>query len=125
MYGVGGQSISEPTGMPSNDIWMLGLGIGPSFHVASLPCRSRWRSAWQVNHGGHYGDEHLSLLNQLRLTIGVPVGPVTLVAGGALNAYVSNDRSSPLITSRIAAPDPMGSDVTVKVWPSLFVGARL
>ena len=123
VYGFGGQSISEPTGTPSDDVWMFGLGVGPSLRVGGLPVDVE-AIAWQVNHGHRY-DEHLSLLNQLRLTVGVPLGPVTLVAGGAINAYVSNDHTSPFITARSTNPDPMSTDVTVKLWPSLFVGARI
>ena len=102
---------------------MYGLGLGPSFHLGTVPADLE-AIAWHVSHGAHHEDQ-LSLLNQLRLTIGVPIGPVTLVAGGALNVYVSDDHSSPLITARSSAPDVMNTDVTVKVWPSLFVGARL
>jgi len=123
VYGIGGQSISEPTGAASDDVWMFGLGVGPSLRVGGLPVDIEAVS-WQVNHGHRY-DEHLSLLNQLRLTVGVPLGPVTLVAGGAINAYVSNDHTSPFITARTTTPDPMSTDVTVKLWPSLFVGARI
>jgi hypothetical protein len=123
VYGFGGQSITEPTGAPSDDVWMFGLGVGPSLHVGGLPVDVE-AMTWQVNHGHRY-DEHLTLLNQLRLTVGVPLGPVTLVAGGAINAYVSNDHTSPFITARTTTPDPMSTDVTVKLWPSLFVGARI
>ena len=124
VYGFGGQHVSEPNGAPNDDVWMYGLGIGPSFHVANLPVDLDV-IAWEVNHGDHHED-HVSLLDQLRLTVGVPVGPVTLVAGGALNAYVSSDHSSPFITARTTMPiDPMDTTVTVKVWPSLFVGARI
>ncbi|MEO8553685.1 MAG: hypothetical protein ABI678_27110, partial [Kofleriaceae bacterium] len=123
VYGFGGQRVSETAGAPNNDVWMYGLGFGPSFHIAGLAADLE-AVAWHVSHGKHHEDQ-LSLLNQLRLTIGVPVGPVTLVAGGAINAYVSSDHSSPFITARTTTPDPMNTDVTVKLWPSLFVGARL
>lgn len=124
VYGFGGQHVTAAEGTPNNDVWMYGLGIGPSFRVANLPIDLE-AVAWEVNHGSHHED-HVSLLNQLRLTIGVPVGPVTFVAGGAINAYVSSDHSSPFITARTTMPtDPMDTTVTVKVWPSLFVGARI
>jgi hypothetical protein len=124
VYGFGGQHVDAVDGAPNNDVWMYGLGIGPSFHVANLPVDLDV-IAWEVNHGDHHED-HVSLLDQLRLTVGVPVGPVTFVAGGALNVYVSSDHSSPFITARTTMPiDPMDTTVTVKVWPSLFVGARI
>jgi hypothetical protein len=123
VYGFGGQHVDAIDGAPNNDVWMYGLGFGPSFHVANLPVDLDV-IAWEVNHGDHHED-HVSLLHQLRLTVGVPVGPVTLVAGRALNAYVSSDSSSPFITARTTMPiDPMDTTVTVKLWPSLFVGAR-
>lgn len=123
VYGFGGQNTSETAGAPNNDVWMYGLGVGPSFHIAGLPADLD-AIAWHVSHGAHH-ESQLSLLNQLRLTIGVPVGPVTLVAGGAINVYVSDDNSSPFITARTTTPDPMNTDVTVKLWPSVFVGARI
>jgi hypothetical protein len=101
---------------------MYGLGVGPSFHVANLPADVE-AIAWHVNHGARY-DTRLSLLNQLRLSIAIPIGPVALVAGGALNVYVTNDPSSPLVVARTQG-DTMSSDVTVKLWPSVFVGGRI
>ena len=124
VYGFGGQHVDAADGAPNNDVWMYGLGIGPSVHVGSLPVDVDV-IAWEVNHGSHH-EAHVSLLNQLRITVGIPVGPVTLVAGAALDAYVSSDHTSPFITARTTAPtDPMDTTVTVKVWPSLFVGARI
>jgi hypothetical protein len=123
VYGVGGQSVSEPTGAANNDVWMFGAGLGPTLHAGTLPVDLE-AMAWHVDHGGRF-DEHLSMLDQLRLTIGVPVGPVALVAGGALNVYISDDHSSPFILARTSMPDPMATNVTVKIWPSLFVGARI
>jgi hypothetical protein len=67
----------------------------------------------------------LATFNPLRLTVGVPVGAVTPITGGALSAYVSSDHSSPFTTARTTIPiDPTDSTVTVKVWPSLF-GAHI
>jgi hypothetical protein len=124
VYGFGGQHVDTAAGMPNNDVWMYGLGLGPSFHIMGLPTDIDV-IAWEVNHGDRH-ENHVSLLNQARLTIGVPIGPVTLVAGGAINAYVSSDHDSPFITARTTTPtDPMDTSVTVKVWPSVFVGARI
>nr|HEX4314061.1 hypothetical protein [Kofleriaceae bacterium] len=128
VYGVGGQQIADSSDMPSSgghandDIWMVGLGVGPSFHLASLPADLE-AVAWHVSHGSHF-DSHLSMLDQLRLTVAIAVGPVALVAGGALNVYVSDDPATPLITPR-AMSGSTGTDVSTTVWPSLFVGARL
>jgi hypothetical protein len=122
VYGIGGQQVDAASGMPNNDLWMLGFGFGPSFHIAGLPTDLE-AIAWHVDHGSRF-DEHLSLLAQLRLTISVPLGTAALVAGGAINTYITDDPTSPLAIARTAA-DPMTSDVHVHVWPSAFVGVRL
>ncbi|HUJ63862.1 MAG TPA: hypothetical protein VLX92_35420, partial [Kofleriaceae bacterium] len=122
VYGIGAQPISVASGAANNDVWMYGLGLGPSFHLGPLPTDLE-AMAWHVNHGDRF-DDRLSLLTQLRLTVALPIGPVKLVAGGAINAYISNDPSSPF-APRTIAPEPMTTDVTVHVWPSVFAGVRI
>ena len=51
-------------------------------------------------------DSHLSLLNQLRLTIAIPLGTASIIAGGAINTYVSTDHESPLAIARTTG-EPM------------------
>ncbi len=121
VYGVGGQHVEVASGMPNNDVWMLGLGFGPSFHIAGLPADLD-AIAWHVNHGSTF-DDRLSLLAQARLTLAIPLGRVALVAGGAIDTYISTDATSPLAVARTTGT--MSSDVHVHVWPSAFIGVRL
>ena len=122
VYGVGGQHVDVATGMPNNDVWMLGAGFGPSFQIAGLPADLD-AIAWHVNHGSAF-DDRLSLLAQARLTLAIPIGRASLVAGGAINTYVSTDNASPLAIARTTS-DTMSSDVRVHAWPSAFIGVRL
>jgi hypothetical protein len=125
VYGVGGHPVD--TAGPSDDVWMYGLGFGPSWRVAHTRIDLE-TIGWQVNHGPRHGSD-ISILGQLRLSFAHGIGPFAIVAGGALNTYVSNDHSSPLLLERRAPGDMMdpahANDVTVEVWPSAFVGLRL
>jgi hypothetical protein len=71
--------------------------------------------------------DRLSILAQARLSIAYGLGPISLVAGGALDAYISDDAQSPLILEHRARGPTMTTthDVTVTKWPSVFVGVRL
>ena len=123
VYGFGGQSITEPTGAPSDDVWMFGLGVGPSLHVGGLPVDI----------------EAMTLAGQPRPPLrrspqpAQPAPPHRRRAARSGHARrrrrdqrVRLERSqSPFITARTTTPDPMSTDVTVKLWPSLFVGARI
>ena len=129
VYGIGGQYVSEADNMPNSDLWMYGLGIGPSFKVMNLPVDLE-AMVWNVNYGSHIETDHVSLLNQLRLSIAVPIGPVKLVVGGAVNVYVATDHSSPLLLERFdgamnGTPDPSATNTVVKLWPSAFLGVRI
>jgi hypothetical protein len=106
----------------NDDVWMYGLGLGPSFRLAGLPTDLEVM-AWHVNHGASH-DSHLSLLNQLRLTVAIPLGTASIIAGGAINTYVTTDHESPLVIARTTG-EPMSNDVVVKLWPTLFVGVRI
>ena len=121
VYGVGGQHVDVAGGMSNNDVWMLGAGFGPSFHIAGLPADLD-AIAWHVNHGSTF-DDRLSLLAQARLTLAIPIGRAALVAGGSIDTYVSTDHDSPLAIARTTGT--MTNDVRVHVWPSAFVGVRL
>ncbi|HEY0255255.1 MAG TPA: hypothetical protein VGC41_27190, partial [Kofleriaceae bacterium] len=122
VYGVGGQHHSDTEAGANNDVWMYGLGFGPSFKIMNLPADLE-AIGWHVSHGSNFGGD-LSLLAQLRLSVGIPFGPVTLVAGGAINTFVSDDHASPLFSARVN-DYPMDSSTVVRVWPSVFVGARI
>jgi hypothetical protein len=105
VYGVGGHPVKE-TG-PSDDVWMYGLGFGPSlpFDDTVIDLEA---IGWQV-----------------RLSIAHHWGPFALVAGGILNSYITSDPQSPLILERRTAGSVMTSGVTVTTWPSAFVGVRI
>jgi hypothetical protein len=122
VYGVGGQQIDTPSSMPNDDVWMFGLGFGPSFHLGGLPTDLE-AIAWHVGHGSEF-DNHLSLLAQARMTTSIPLGHLAVIVGGAINTYVTTDAGSPLAIARTTG-ESMTSDVRVRVWPTAFVGVRL
>ena len=121
VYGVGGHPVKEDG--PSDDVWMYGLGFGPSLSFDNTVIDLE-TIAWQVNHGPRH-ESDISILGQLRLSIAHHWGPFALVVGGILNGYVTNDQESPLVLERRADGAPMESGVTLTVWPSAFIGVRI
>jgi hypothetical protein len=121
VYGVGGHPVKE-TG-PSDDVWMYGLGFGPSLAFDNTVIDLE-AIGWQVNHGPRH-ETDISILGQLRLSIAHHWGPFAIVAGGVLNAYVTSDQQSPLILERTTGTVMMDSHVTVTTWPSAFIGVRI
>ena len=128
VYGIGGHPVDEDglgTGSSggAEDVWMYGLGFGPSWRAGGTVFDLEL-IGWQINHGtSHY--DGLSLLGQLRLSMAYGVGPLQLVAGGALNAHVSSDPQSPLVLERRTMDPEMTREVRVVTWPSAFVGVRI
>lgn len=121
VYGIGGHPVNQ-TG-PSDDVWMYGLGFGPSLAFDNTVIDLE-AIGWQVNHGPRH-ESDVSVLGQLRLSVAHKWGPFALVAGGILNAYVTSDQQSPLILERRTSGEPMATGVTVTTWPSAFVGLRI
>jgi hypothetical protein len=128
VYGVGGHPVDKD-GVGStgdgdrDDVWMYGLGFGPSWRTGSALFDLEL-IGWQINHGkSHY--DGLSLLGQLRLSMAYGLGPFQVVAGGALNTHVSSDPQSPLMLERRTVEPQMTREVTVVWWPSAFVGLRI
>ena len=121
VYGIGGHPVNE-TG-PSDDVWMYGLGFGPSLAFDNTVIDLE-AIGWQVNHGPRH-ERDVSVLGQLRLSVAHHWGPFAIVAGGILNAYVTNDPLSPLILERRTSGSPMATGVTVTTWPSAFIGLRI
>ncbi|HEU0034885.1 MAG TPA: hypothetical protein VFQ53_29875 [Kofleriaceae bacterium] len=121
VYGIGGHPVDE-TG-PSDDVWMYGLGFGPSWRIQHTRIDLE-AIGWEVSHGFRHSDD-LSILGQLRLSLAHGIGPFAIVAGGALNAYISNDAQSPLFLERRTEPVMETREVSVEVWPSAFVGLRI
>jgi hypothetical protein len=121
VYGVGGHPVKE-TG-PSDDVWMYGLGFGPSVEFDDTVIDLE-AIGWQVNHGPRH-ESDVSVLGQLRLSIAHHWGPFAIVAGGVLNTYVTNDHESPLYLERTRAGSTMPTGVTTTTWPSAFLGLRI
>ena len=121
VYGVAGHRV-DSTG-PNDDVWMYGLGFGPSLRFADTVVDLE-AIAWQVNHGPRH-ESDISVLGQLRLSIAHHWGAFAVVAGGILNTYVTNDLQSPLMLERRTGDAPMTGGVTTTVWPSAFVGVRI
>lgn len=126
VYGVGGKverSLVDDE-LTGDDAWMYGLGFGPSWQRGRTTVDVE-AMAWHVVYGDDLDAEELDLLGQLRLVVGHPIGPASLVVGGALNAYVTTDEQRRELGALRMAPAPGADDVRVTLWPSAFVGLRL
>ncbi|MBK9034724.1 MAG: hypothetical protein IPL61_26245 [Myxococcales bacterium] len=124
VYGVGGHldgGLTDRT-VDERDVWMYGLGMGPSWRRGATTFDLE-AMAWHVVYGGEFGDE-LDLLNQLRLVVGHRVGPAAVVVGAAVNVYVTSDPTRDRIDAR-RMTTPGDDGVRVQVWPTAFVGVRL
>jgi len=126
VYGVGGHADSSLVDreVSDRDVWMYGLGMGPSWKrgAATVDVEAM---AWHVVYGGDFTSE-LDLLNQLRVVVGYPIGPATVVVGAALNVYVTSDQTRDGLTAkRMTTPALDDRDLHVQIWPTGFVGLRL
>lgn len=127
VYGVGGHADSALVDreVSDQDVWMYGLGMGPSWKRgdATLDVEAM---TWHVVYGGDFTSD-LDLLNQLRFVVGYPIGPATLVAGGAVNVYVTSDQTRDGVRALPKMTTPVVDDheVHVQIWPTGFIGLRL
>jgi hypothetical protein len=121
VYGVGGHPVDRSG--PNDDVWMYGLGFGPSLPIGDTVIDLE-AIGWQVNHGPRH-ESDVSILGQLRLSVAHHWGPFGVVVGGILNTYITSDPQSPLILERRTTGAPMSSGVTTTIWPSAFVGVRI
>ncbi len=122
VYGVGGHPVDRNG--PNDDVWMYGLGFGPSLPMGDTVIDLE-AIGWQVNHGPRH-ESDVSILGQLRLSVAHHWGAFGVVAGGILNTYVTDDPQSPLVLERRTTGAPMSSsNVTTTIWPSAFVGVRI
>ncbi len=126
VYGVGGH-LDQP-GMDrqvtDDDVWMYGLGMGPRWRRGGATIDLE-AMAWHVIYGGDFDPPELNLLNQLRLVVGFRVGPVGLVGGAALNAYVTTDPARDRLDAKPTMAEPDRTGTRVQIWPTAFVGVRL
>lgn len=110
-----------------DDMWMYGLGFGPSWRAGAATTVDVELMAWHVFYGTDVTEE-LDGLAQLRAVVGHRLGPASLVVGGALNAYITTDEARAGYGARLvpgAMPPARTDDVRVDVWPSVFAGVRL
>jgi hypothetical protein len=121
VYGVGGHPVDRAG--PSDDVWMYGLGFGPSLPIGDTVIDLE-AIGWQVNHGPRH-ESDISILGQLRLSVAHHWGAFGVVAGGILNTYVTSDPQSPLMLERRTTGAAMPGGVTTTIWPSAFVGVRI
>jgi hypothetical protein len=108
-----------------HDHVLAGLGIGLHHPLSEgarplaldLDAINWWTDVWS-------GD--LSQLDQLRVTLAVPVGPIDLIAGAAANVYISDTMDESANFHPVIARQ-LGDDNGVHVvsWPSVFAGVRM
>lgn len=108
-----------------HDHVLAGLGIG-LHHPLSDGARPLALDIDAINWWTDVWSGDLAQLDQLRVTVAVPVGAVDLLAGAAANVYISDtmDESAnfhPVIARQIG--DDNG--VHVVSWPSVFAGVRM
>ena len=126
VYGVGGH-LDQPgvdRQVTDDDVWMYGLGMGPSWQRGGATIDLE-AMAWHVIYGGDFDPPELNLLNQLRVVVGFRVGPVGLVGGAALNAYVTTDPARDRLDAKPTMAEPYRTGTRVQIWPTAFVGVRL
>jgi hypothetical protein len=131
VYGVGGHPVdrSDSSRSGNDDVWMYGLGFGPSIQLGDDNVIDLEAIAWQVNHGPSH-ESDLSLLAQGRLSVTHYWGPFGIVAGVVYNTYITDDHMSPLLLERRAtrtptSPSTPDRSTTVERWPSAFIGIRI
>ncbi|HTJ45621.1 MAG TPA: hypothetical protein VL463_26140 [Kofleriaceae bacterium] len=123
VYGVGAQRAQDVSATAREDLWMAGLGLGPSWEIGA----TTWdleAICWHVSPGAKY-ETNLSLLNQLRLSVGMKLGGVQLVGGAALNVFVGDNARAPFLARTIDPTTPMDDGVGVRTWGTLFAGVRI
>src|SRR5205814_102835 len=81
VYGIGGHPV-DTHGGANDDVWMYGLGFGPSWRVAHTRVDLE-AIGWEVNHGARQSTD-ISILGQLRLPLALGVGSTKC---GFLNAH--------------------------------------
>lgn len=132
VYGVATPLDGLGDRMTTDQTWMYGIGVGPSF-TAGRTTLDVELMAWHVLYAdelplpGH-GPDAVNVMSQLRAVVGLPVGPLHLVAGASADVFVTTDerRSTTAARYGMGTMSTTGAeDVRVTVWPTVFVGGRL
>lgn len=109
---------------PDHPDLLVGAGLGVHLPMQSgnraigmdIEAMAWLTDLWHGNHGS---------LEQLRATVAVPLGPVEIIAGAAVNVGIdkvetANDAFHPVLAKRFVSDD----GVHVAVWPTVFAGLR-
>ncbi|HEU4610853.1 MAG TPA: hypothetical protein VFS15_02205, partial [Kofleriaceae bacterium] len=108
-----------------HDHVLAGLGLG-LHHPLSEGARPLALDVDAINWWTDVWSGDLSQLDQLRVTLAVPFGPVDLLAGAAANVYISDTMDESANFHPVIARQ-LGDDNGVHVvsWPSVFAGVRM
>ena len=135
VYGLGGRVGKDEVGgeLDGEDFLLYGIGFGPTLYAGRTTIDLDLM-AWHVMYGdqrpwGDQAPDDLNLLTQARLIVGIPIGPTHVVAGAAVNTFITTDAMRPTIFARTVpgATPPMDTADKVHgvVWPTVFAGVRL
>ncbi|HEY1548607.1 MAG TPA: hypothetical protein VGG28_12335, partial [Kofleriaceae bacterium] len=107
---------------PNFDHALVGAGLGTTLRIAGrmgidIDALHWWTSLFTGSS---------NMLNQLRATLAIPLGPIDLLAGAAANIYVGDGMDEKIGFSPTLARTLSNASATEVVgWPSLFVGVRV
>lgn len=109
---------------PDHTDMLVGAGLGVHVPMQSgnraigmdIEAMGWLTDVWHGKHGS---------LEQLRATVAVPLGPIEIIAGAAVNVGIdnvetANDAFHPVLAKRFASD----GGVHVVVWPTVFAGLR-
>jgi hypothetical protein len=107
---------------PDYDHVLVGAGLGTTLRIAGrmgidIDALHWWTSIWTGSS---------NMLNQLRMTLAVPLGPIDVLVGGAANLYVGDGMDEKLgFSPALARTLSNASSTEVVGWPSLYAGVRV
>jgi len=110
---------------PDHDHILAGFGLGFHHALSSGP-RPVTLDVDAVNWWTNVWEGELGQLEQLRLTVAVPIGGIDLFAGAAANVYITDEMDEsanfhPVMARRVTSD----TGIHVVSWPSVFAGVRL
>jgi hypothetical protein len=107
---------------PDYDHVLVGAGLGTTLQIAGrmgidIDALHWWTSLFTGSS---------NMLNQVRATLAIPLGPIDVLAGGAANLYVGDGMDEKIGFSPVLARTLSNASATEVVgWPSLYVGVRV